>query len=164
MRSFLADYDAFKGQSPTSAILKVAGSAFPSLWTGLSEALSVVEGDVGGTEPDRFGALLRGYLAYLHLADDSEEHYKGKQGVVPAPDPELAGVVWCLDCLLGVSFSMSSFFANSVRKCKVLSDTNAKYHNGPYIPPTEVVCILLAHPSVRDGPGWSVSVSACFLS
>ncbi|CAM9390162.1 unnamed protein product [Ectocarpus sp. 13 AM-2016] len=79
---FLADHNTAKGKSPTSSILKVAGSAFPSLWTGLSEALSVVEGDVGGTEPDRFGALLRGYLAYLHLADDSEEHYKAIVKVV----------------------------------------------------------------------------------
>lgn len=68
------------GESPTHAILKAwvgAEDQFTSLWAGLGQALSVVEGDVGGTEPDRFGALLRGYLVYLHLTDDSWDHYKG---------------------------------------------------------------------------------------
>lgn len=67
-------------QSPTRAILKGwvgAEDEFTSLWAGLGQALSVVEGIVGGTEPDRFGALLRGYLVYLHLTDESLEHYAG---------------------------------------------------------------------------------------
>lgn len=112
MRSLLADHNAVKGKSPTSSILKVAGSAFPSLWTGLSEALSVVEGDVGGTEPDRFGALLRGYLAYLHLADDSEEHYKGKAHCCCARPRTCSGVVFalfvCVLVLFGLCFRVFS--------------------------------------------------------
>lgn len=108
------EFNTAKGLSPTSVILKVVASSFPSLWTGLSEALSVVEGDVGGTEPDRFGALLRGYLAYLHLADESEEHYKGKAHCCTRP-PNLQR--WCL--FVGVCFVSSlwgfvstSFFPN----------------------------------------------------
>lgn len=69
------------GQSPTQVILKGwvgAEDQFTSLWAGLGQALSVVEGGVGGTEPDRFGALLRGYLVYLHLTDESVDHYKGE--------------------------------------------------------------------------------------
>lgn len=38
----------------------------------------VIEGDVGGDEPDRFGALLRGYLAYLHLMNEDVGHFRGK--------------------------------------------------------------------------------------
>lgn len=68
------------GESPTRAILKGwvgADDEFTSLWAGLGQALSVVEGVVGGTEPDRFGALLRGYLVYLHLTNESWDHYTG---------------------------------------------------------------------------------------
>lgn len=38
----------------------------------------VLEGVAGDSVPDRFGALLRGYLGYLHLMDESIEHYDGE--------------------------------------------------------------------------------------
>lgn len=67
------------GQNPVDAILsEVAGGSFEALWAGLKDSLSVIEGDVGGTEPDRFGALLRGYLVYLQAVDDSPGHFDGE--------------------------------------------------------------------------------------
>lgn len=69
-----------KGESPTRAILsQMASTSFEMLWTGLEEALEVIEGVVGGNEPDRFGALIRGYLMYLHLMDHRVALYNGEK-------------------------------------------------------------------------------------
>lgn len=35
------------------------------------------EGAVGSAESERFGALIRGYLMYLHMTDKSIKHYEG---------------------------------------------------------------------------------------
>lgn len=80
-RSFLGGGNFNVGESPTWAILTAGGmgEGFPALWAGLGQALSVVEGVVGGNEPDRFGALLRGYLAYLHLMDESVDHFNSER-------------------------------------------------------------------------------------
>lgn len=40
--------------------------------------LQVIDGVVTSSETDRFGALIRGYLAYQHLVDGSLQHYNGQ--------------------------------------------------------------------------------------